>query len=95
MCQKGGCKGVPKHAVPNINSYWNNLYSRPGSTEEVEFFRLGSIDHIMYSKRIKKVALRNITSKRFESREDFYETVPFGYYKMLEKAHGAGLSPVK
>ena len=88
LCQKGGCKGVPGHVVPNMNSYWNNLYCRPGSTQEVEFFRLGSKDHIMYSKRIKKVALRNITSKRFDSKDDFYDTVPFGYYEMLEKHTG-------
>ena len=85
--EKGGCKGVPKHVVPDLDTYRKNLYSKPGSTQEVDFFRLGSKDHIMYSQRIHKVALRNITSKRLDSRDEKYDTVPFGYYEMLEKVH--------
>ena len=80
------CKGVPKCVHPEFNEY-QNLILKGSDKESIykECTRFSSKSHCVKMEKTVKVAMTKELRKRVRDENDEFETVPYGYYELLNK----------
>ena len=78
------CKGVPKCVHPEFEEYKDIIINGRDNIHK-NCTRIQSKNHNVETVDVKKIAMTNELRKRVRDKNDRFETVPYGYYELLNK----------